>query len=279
MAVTVEKVLAIKGQTRQWTFPVASGETIYKGTLAVLDDDGYLRNLSSAYAAQGKLVCYVADGSSNTAPAATTSAGSISSDLEAGSAVAGDKTVRVCYIDGAIRATFTSIAQKQTGKTVYATDNFTVDEAQNSGIKIGSLLTYISATEGWIDLNRFYQHDGSIFWKQAIARSSASGGLFNIANPAGVTIMVDRVVLDLTTGTSGAGTINVGIGASAANADTLIDGVTSSLARVVSNITNHGTNGGMDKAASSEYITGTLATGASGALLAGTVGIWYRYYE
>lgn len=280
MAVTVEKILEIKGWTKEWSFPVASGETIYKGTLAVLDDDGYLRNLSSTYVTQAKVVVFVADGSANASPAATTSAGSISGTLEVGSAVAGDKTVRLCYLDGFIRATFTSTTQANIGKTQYASDNFTVDEAQNSGVKIGTLMTYIDADEGWIELNKFYQHDGTIFYKQAITRSSTAGGLFNILNPTGATIMIEKVVVDITTATSAAGTIDVGVAATLTSNDALIDGVASSTTGVKNSHKNAGTNGThLAKATSAQYITGTLATGASGSLLAGTVGIWYRYWE
>jgi len=280
MAVTAEKILDIKGWTKEWSFPVASGETIYKGTLAVLDDDGYLRNLSSTYVTQAKIVVYVADGSANATPAATTSAGSVSGTLEIGSAVAGDKTVRLCYLDGFVRATLTSTTQLNIGKTQYASDNFTIDEAQNSGVKVGTLLTYIDADEGWIELNKFYQHDGTIFYKQAITRSSTAGGLFNILNPAGATILVERVVLDITAGTSGAGTIDVGVATTLTSNDALIDGVASSTTGVKNTGKNAGTNGThVAKATSGQYITGTLATGAAGSLLAGTVGIWYRYWE
>ena len=279
MAVTAEKIIDFKPNGNLYAFPVASGETIYKGTIACIDNDGYLRNLSSTYAAEAKLVVFVADGSANASgPAATTSAGSISGSLEIATDIAGDKTVRLCYVSGLLRATFTSIAQKQIGKTVYATDNFTVDEAQNNGVKIGTLVTYIDADEGWIDLNKFYQHDGTIFWKQAITASTgAAGGAFNIANPTGATIMITGMVLDITTGSSGAITIDAGVAATGTTSDTLIDGAACSVAHVIDNIGNHGTNGGMDKCASSEYITGTLS-GAS-ATFAGTVGIWYRYYE
>jgi len=280
MAKTAEQVLQIKGQTKEWRFPVASGETIYKGTIAVLDDDGYLRNLASTYKYQAKLVVFVADGSANATPAATTSAGSISGSLEVGSDDAGDKTTRLCYLDGFVRCSFTSIAQKQIGKTVYASDNFTVDETQADSVKIGTLMTYIDADEGWVELNKFYQHDGTIFLTQAISRSSTAGGLFNILNPTGATIIIERVILDITAGTSGAGTIDVGVAATLTSNDALIDGVASSTTGVKNSGKNAGTNGThVAKCTSAQYITGTLATGASGSLLAGTVGIWYRYYE
>jgi hypothetical protein len=280
MAKTAEQIIDFKPAGDQYAFPVANGETIYKGTLAVVDDDGYLRNLTSTYAPQAKVVVFVADGSANASgPAATSAAGSISGSLEKASAISGDKTVRLCYVSGQFLCTFTSIAQSQLFKTVYATDNFTLDEAQNSGVKVGSLSVYISATSGWVDLNKFYQHDGTVFWKQAITRSSGGGGLFNIANPTGATIMIERCALDITTASSAALTIDVGVAATGTSNDSLIDGVASSVAGVFDNITDAGTNGGASvKCTSAQFITGTLS-GASGALLAGSVGIWYRYWE
>lgn len=280
MAKTAEQTIMFKPTGDQFAFPVASGETIYGGTIAVLDDDGYLRNLSSTYAPQAKLVVFVADKSANeSGPAATTSAGSISGSLEASSANAGDKTVRRCYISGVVRCSFTSITQSQVGKTVYSTDNYTVDETQNGGVKIGTLVTYIDSDEGWVDINKFYQHDGTVFWKQALTASSGNAGMLNMANPTGSTIMIERTVIDLTTATSVAGTIDVGVGASGASADTLIDGVASSVAGVFDNINDAGTNGGIDKASSSEYITATHSGALGTTSFAGTVGIWYRYWE
>jgi hypothetical protein len=280
MAVTVEKAINFKPSGDQYAFPVANGETIYKGTLAVIDDDGYLRNLSSTYAPQAKLVVYVADGSANTGgPAATTAAGSISGSLEEGSADAGDKTVRRCYVNGIFKATFTSITQAMVGKTMYATDNFTLDETQNSGVKVGTLITYISATSGWVELNKFYQQDGTIFYKQAITRSSGGGGLFNILNPAAATIVVERLAVDITVASSAALTFDAGIAATGTTSDVLIDGQATSVVGLFDSITDAGTNGGATvKATSAQYITGTLS-GASGALLAGTVGLWYRVWE
>ena len=48
----------------------------------------------------------------------------------------------------------TSITQAMVGKTMYASDNFTADDTI-TGAKIGTLVTYISATIGWVDLNKF----------------------------------------------------------------------------------------------------------------------------
>jgi hypothetical protein len=279
MAKTAEQNLNIKGYGCPVAFPVKTGETIYKGTLAVVDSAGYLVNLDSAAAPTARVVVFVADGSANTTPAATTANGSISGDLEIGSAVAGDKTIRYCYTSGLVKATFTSITQAMVGKTVYATDNFTLDETQNAGVKVGTLATYISATEGWVDLNKYYNQDGAVFFKQALVRSSGGGGLFNILNPAGATIVVERLAVDIVTASSAALTFDAGVAATGTTSDVLIDGQATSVAGLFDNITDAGTNGGATvKATSAQYITGTLS-GASGALLAGSVGLWYRVWE
>lgn len=279
MAKTSEQVIDVKGTEKLWAFPVASGATIYSGCLAAVDNNGYLQNLDSTYAKDGRIIVMVADDSANASPAATTSAGSISGDLEAKSADAGDKTVRNCYMDCYVKLTFTSIAQDDVGKTVFASDNYTVDDAQNSSIKIGTLITYLSATSGWVRLNFYANHDGTSFWKQAISATSGGGGLFNILNPSGETILIERLALDLTTGTSAAGTIDCGVAATGTSNDALIDGVTSSAAGVFDNITDAGTSGGATvKCTAAQYITGTVSI-AAGATLAGSVGVWFRYWE
>lgn len=284
MAKTTEQVIAIRDidYNSQLALPVASGETIYKGTLAVVDDDGYLRNLSSTYASQAKLVVLVADGSGQVdgTPTATTSAGSISGARETASAIAGDKTVRVCYTKAHVQLTFTSIAQAQVGKTVYASDNYTVDEAQNSGVKIGFLTTYISATSGWVSLNEYGQHDGEIFWKQALSATSGGGGLFNILNPTGATIAITRLAIDIATASSTVSTIDAGVAATGTSNDELIDGMSGSVTGIFDNITDAGTNGGATvKCTSAQYITGTFSSAASTKSIAGSVGFWYRYWE
>jgi len=281
MAKTAEQVIAVKGSPKEWLFPVASGATIYQGTLAAVDNNGYLQNLDSTYAKDGRIIVMVADGSANaTGPAATTAAGSVSGSLEIGSADSGDKTVRRCYVDCYVQLTFTSIAQDDVGKTVYATDNYTVDEAQNSGVAVGTLITYISATSGWVRLNWYAQHDGTVFWKQAISATSGGGGLFNILNPAGETIMIERCALDITTASSTVSTIDIGVAATGTSNDELIDGVAASATGVFDNITDAGTNGGATvKCTAAQYITGTFSSAASAKSIAGSVGIWYRYWE
>lgn len=285
MAVTIEKIIDIKPDQigNMHPFPVASGETIYGGTLAVVDNDGYLRNLSSTYVYEARLVVIVADGSDNeNGPAATTSAGGVSGALELGTGPAGDKTIRSCYVDGTFLATFTAIAQSDVGKTIFANDNFTLDESQNASVKVGSLRTYLSATAGWFALNAFTQHDGIIKAKFAlVAGTSTTGGdVISWANPTGEVIIVENVILDVTTQASGAPTLDVGVAANGATtSDTIIDGVDIGTAPIVASAINApGTDGGADrKMTGTQYITGTPSSTA--AALVGSCVVLYRYHE
>lgn len=281
MAETKEKGINILGACDPLVLPVASGQTIYKGTLAVIGGTGYLYNLTSTYAKQGRIVALVADGSANAGgPAATTAAGSISGDAEEGSVPAGDKTVRFCYTRGRILLTFTSIAQSDVGKTVFATDNYTVDETQAGGIKIGTLVTYVSATSGWVELNTYYGADGAIFYKGNLtaATSTAVGGVVSWQNNTGESIIIENFYIDITTGSTGAATLDIGVTAtSTGTADTLIDGCTASLVKVISNLVGGGTNGRMAKATNGQYINGAASATIAG--LVGTYNIVYRIAE
>jgi len=281
MAVTIEKAIEILGAGEPLVLPVASGQTIYKGTLAAIGGTGYLYNLSSTYAKQARIIALVADGSANaTGPAATTAAGSISGDFEQGSVAAGDKTVRYCYTKGRIKLTFTSIAQSDVGKTVYATDNYTVDETQSTGVKIGTLVAYIDATTGWVELNTFYQADGAVFYKGALtaATSTAPSGVISWQNNTGETIMVELMYIDISTGSTGAATLDIGVAAtSTGTSDVLIDGCTASLVKVISNVVGGGTNGRLAKATNGQYIVGAASATVAG--LVGTYNIVYRIFE
>lgn len=281
MAKTAEQALNIKGQGNIIAFPVLSGETIYKGTMAVVNSDGLLTNLTSTTAKTGRVVAIVTDGSANaTGPAATTASGSISGTYEEASAVAGDKTVRECYTKALVLLTFTSIVQSDVGKTVYASDNYTVDEAMSAGIKIGTLVQYISATSGWVDLNTYYNRDGSIIYKGSMTAvtGTTANGVFSLTNPTGEPIIVEDVWFDITTGSSGAALIDVGMtNNGTASNDTLLDGVVSSLVKLRSMVVDKGTNGGIRKVTGTQVIGGTATATLAG--LVGTYAIKYRLWE
>jgi len=284
MAVTVEKTIEYKAFGEPVMFPVKSGVTIYKGALACIDDTGYLDNLTSSNYNKARLVCIPKDDTANiTGPAATTSAGSIGTGEEKSSA-AGDKTVRLCHTQARVLLTFTAIAQSDVGKTVYASDNYTCDETQIAGVKIGTLVMYISATSGWVELNTFYQKDGTCIARGNLTAvtSTAVGGVFSWANPTGEAILVRNLILDVTTVSTATATIDAGVSAnSTTGSDTLIDGCDLNPATGVFHAldeTYQGTNGhGFRKCASTGYVLGTASATMAG--LVGTFAIEYQIWE
>lgn len=284
MAKTTEQQIKIKGQGQLWSFPVASGETIYSGTLAAVGADGLLYDMDAAAAKAARMIVLVADETSAAAPAATTGAGSISGSMEIKSSDAGDKTVRLCYIQGFVQLTFTAIAQTDVGKTVFATDNYTCDESQALGRKIGTLVTYISSTSGWVELNTFYQADGTIYFKGSLTKATVTtaSAVLSWVNPTGETIMVEKLIVDLTGASTTAGTtLDFGTGTSTAARDNLIDGVNAATlgARVLTSMIDNGTNGrGAAKMTSTQYLTGTTSAALT-ASFAGTYAVYYRYWE
>jgi hypothetical protein len=112
----------------------------------------------------------------------------------------------------------------------------------------------------------------------ALAASDAVAGVLSLANPEGVDLLIPAggFVLDVTTKTTGACTLDAGIDTDGTGtADTLIDGVDVNAAvGVFDNGADKGTNGGAMKWGASEYITVSKKTGAS----AGLVGNAYINY-
>ena len=90
--------------------------------------------------------------------------------------------------------------------------------------------------------------------------------------------LVGRVVLDVTTPSSGACTLDVGTTATSATtlSDNLIDGLSvATAAQVADNLGNAGTNGKTrQKLATGKWVTGSVASGAS----AGIAGYAYIHY-
>lgn len=111
----------------------------------------------------------------------------------------------------------------------------------------------------------------------ALAALDTAGGVLSVANPAGVDIIVTKVVLDVTTKSTGACTLDVGIAADGATSnDTLLDGVdVGTAAGLFDNVTNKGTNGKPQvKWGASQFLTASKATGSA----AGLVGNAYIHY-
>ena len=112
----------------------------------------------------------------------------------------------------------------------------------------------------------------------ALAAVDTAGGVFAWQNPESTVILIDRLVLDVTTKTTGACTVDIGTTATSAttSSDTLIDGLDINAATgTFDNITDKGTNGkSRQRLASGKWVTGSVASGAS----AGLVGYAYVYY-
>lgn len=113
--------------------------------------------------------------------------------------------------------------------------------------------------------------------KVALAALDTGGGILSWLNPEGVAIFVHRLMLNVTTKTTGACTANFGqaSGATTSN-DGLIDGVDLNAATgVFDNTADAGTNGKPGVAVpAGEYITGSKESGAAAAL----VGFAYIHY-
>lgn len=263
--------------------PVASGQTIYGGTIAgILASSGYLVNLTASTAPLCRAVAYVLDSSDNASgPAATTANGSISGTKQEGSAPAGDKTVRRCSLNAKIQISATSITQAMLFKKMYAANNWTFDDVQGGGIAIGSLVTYISATSGIVELNKFYEEGEAVLVARGdvIAATTTTGGdAISWSNQTGETIYITDMILDITTQATGVATADVGVAANGTtSSDTIFDGVDVGTAAILAsfNSGNEGTNGTVKpiKVTASQYVTMTPS-----ATLAGLVGTYKILY-
>jgi hypothetical protein len=271
MAITRNIATEKKHEGNLTAFAVASGETIYQGSLVGINASGYLVNITAANANTIKLVGVVADASANSTPVATTANGSISGGLHVSSAIAGDKTVRNVWLSGQFLLTFTSITQAMVGVTVFASDNYTVDETL-TGARVGTLVTYISATSGWVDLNKFARDGGFVIAGALTAVTGTSaGGILAVANPYGSALLVEEFLLNVTTKSTGAGTGDYGVAANGTtSSDTLLDGTNMETTGYHSIGVNGGTNGKYGRVwGSTQFITGTAS-----ATLAGLVGTY-----
>ena len=113
--------------------------------------------------------------------------------------------------------------------------------------------------------------------RQALAAVRTAGGVLGWANPTGGSIIVDKVVLDVTTASTGASTVDCGIAANATtSSDVLIDGVSGNSIALLDNIEDQGTNGkSSGKVTSSQAVTCSEASGD----VTGLVGYAYIYYH
>lgn len=111
--------------------------------------------------------------------------------------------------------------------------------------------------------------------KVALAAVRTAGGVLAWANPEGTSIIVTRLVIDITT-PGASGSANFGVAANGTtSSDNLLDGVAVNTAGTFDNIENQGTNGrSAVKMTSTQYITGSEDAASDVTGLAG-----YAYIE
>lgn len=112
--------------------------------------------------------------------------------------------------------------------------------------------------------------EGSFRAPLTAVTGTTAGGAFSLANPEGVPLIITRLILNITTPSSGAATVDFGIAANGTtSADNLIDGASvATAAKVLDNISDGGTNGKARQLwGTDQYLTGTAS-----ATLAGLVG-------
>ena len=114
--------------------------------------------------------------------------------------------------------------------------------------------------------------------KVALGAANTGGGVLSWANPESSTIMIQRILLNITTKATGACTIDVGTTDTngTTSSDNLIDGLdTHTAAGLFDNYDDSGTNGKTKQLlATGKWVTGSKASGAA----AGTVGFAYIEY-
>lgn len=280
MAVTTNQVLTKKDEGGLQSFPVASGETIYQNTIVIVDSDGYLYNADAAAIGGGKIVAITSDNSANASgPAATTANGSISGAKEESSAVAGDKTVRVCWTTGKFKLTGSGFSQASVGSTAYATDNFTINATGGSGIAIGTITEYISSTTVYVDINKYYNANGIIVQLIPLTATTTHAAGDTISWTPGVRSYLMDMVLDVTTPATGVATIDIGVAANGTTAsDILFDGTDIGTAAIYTTameqlIAATGNAAGSQVIGATQYITGDASASTAG--LVGTARVIY----
>jgi hypothetical protein len=97
------------------------------------------------------------------------------------------------------------------------------------------------------------------------ATTTAVGGVLKLKNLTGVDILVTDVVMQITTASTGAATIDVGVDdAGDTSNDTLIDGMNAQTVKAQNNRSQAGTNGGMAVWKNGKYIVATASATTAG---------------
>jgi len=102
-----------------------------------------------------------------------------------------------------------------------------------------------------------------------LVASDAAAGVFSVENTYSTDLMVDRMIIDITTVATGACTLDIGNAATAISANTLLDGVDVNAATgPFDNVDDQGASGqSIVKWPSGEFITASMASGATSGLV------------
>lgn len=98
------------------------------------------------------------------------------------------------------------------------------------------------------------------------ATDTTAGGVLSLANPEGAAIIVTRLILNITTASGGAATVDAGIAANGStSSDNLIDGASVAAVGLLGNLGNPGTNGkASQKWSATQYLTITASATTAG---------------
>jgi hypothetical protein len=116
-------------------------------------------------------------------------------------------------------------------------------------------------------------YDQGGFRIQLADTGSAAADLASVLNPTGEAVIITKCIVNLTTASTGASTIDVGIGASASTLyDNLIDGLSGATAGAYADL---GTNGKRAKLwPAAEYLTASEASGDTTGLVGELIVQW-----
>ena len=257
-------------------FPVKSGETIYHNTMVIIDQDGFLKNLTTTNYQTAKMIGIVADDSAmENGPFATTADGAIgSSNRESQSSViAGDKTWREVWVRGRFLMTFTgTLSQADNGKLAYALNNNDVATLATAGRVIGTVMEVISTSQAYVELNFFYQpNDDTIRILQVWTGVAATTAFaqFSITNPFPGKAIVEEFLIELTAGSTGVAALAAGYGDGSSSDNKLIDALA---CQGTTGIVSPQVNGGVAGKLPRMLTTGQKVGGTASATMAGLTG-------
>lgn len=173
--------------------------------------------------------------------------------------------------------------RKKTMATQGTRGGFQVGQLLTTTIKLaGTLLSFTAA-----QFNQIMAAFGTVTFDRGvkIARVSLTGAAIRAAvvgwqNPEATAIIVDRVVLDITTASAGASTIDAGVTETSAttSSDTLLDGVSGTPAAVFDSMNaalDTGANAKAQKLAAGKWVTFDEVSGDT----TGMVAVAYIHYH